>query len=80
MSRLKVTWQRPSVQSRTGWARTCIALAGGKGARAIVGEWRTEHVSLREKLAELLADRRNLEQKSAELESLSEFLKREVVR
>lgn len=49
MSRLKVTWQRPSVQSRTGWARTCVALAGGKGARAIVGEYLTEGEQLLER-------------------------------
>jgi len=110
MSKLKVIWNRPQVLRHTGWARTCIALAAGRGARAIVGEyltegellieegtlivevspwcsdgthaeevrilrvapsdyapsylipatartyrWRTEHVSLREKLAELLA-------------------------
>jgi hypothetical protein len=112
MTKLKVTFYRAQLLpfGRTGWARTCVALAGGKGARAIVGEyltdgeqllepgtlivevypdvttryqlefarlwrvmpysetigelvqatsrlynWRTEHVSLREKLAELLA-------------------------
>jgi hypothetical protein len=49
MSKLKVKWQRSYVANRTGWARTCIALAGGKGARAIVGEYLTEGEQLLER-------------------------------